>query len=104
MLTPRIVIPIAWTSVSLENPNSSGAIHCDVPPARGQEGPYRLMNSQPEEDRSPLSKSGTQDVGLAVSFDVTVRVVKPNLLFCIHQRDSEGIGGCEWECRWLGRA
>ena len=31
-----------------------------------------------------------------------VRVVKPNLLFCVHQRDSEGISGCERECRGLG--
>ena len=31
-----------------------------------------------------------------------VRVAKPNLLFCIHQWDSEGICRCEWECRGLG--
>ena len=38
---------------------------------------------------------------LCVAF---VRVVMPNLLFCIHQWDSEGIGGCEWECRRLSRS
>ena len=33
-----------------------------------------------------------------------VRVVKPNLLFCIHQRDSEGVGRGEGESRRLSRA
>ena len=33
-----------------------------------------------------------------------VRVVMPNLLFCIHQWDSEGVCRCEWECRGLGRS
>ena len=32
----------------------------------------------------------------------SVRVVKPNLLFCIHQWDSEGVGRGEWECGGLG--
>ena len=34
----------------------------------------------------------------------SVRVVKPNLLFCIHQWDSEGVGGCEGESRRLSGA
>ena len=33
----------------------------------------------------------------------SVRVVRPNLLFCIHQRYSEGIGRGEGEYRWLSR-
>ena len=33
----------------------------------------------------------------------TVRVMKPNLLFCIHQWDSEGVCRCEWECGRLSR-
>ena len=33
--------------------------------------------------------------------DLSVRVVNPNLLFCIHQRNSEWICGSEWECRGL---
>ena len=32
-----------------------------------------------------------------------VRVVKPNLLFCIHQRNSEGVGRGEGKCGRLGR-
>ena len=32
-----------------------------------------------------------------------VRVVRPNLLFCVHQRYSEGVCGCEGEGRWLSR-
>ena len=34
---------------------------------------------------------------------VAVRVVKPNLLFCIHQRYSEGVCWGEGECRGLSR-
>ena len=29
--------------------------------------------------------------------------MKPNLLFCIHQRYSEGVCRGEWECGWLSR-
>ena len=36
--------------------------------------------------------------------EIAVRVVKPNLLFCIHQRDSEGIRRGEGECRRLSGA
>ena len=32
-----------------------------------------------------------------------IRVVRPNLLFCVHQRYSEGICRCEGESRRLGR-
>ena len=35
---------------------------------------------------------------------VRVRVVRPNLLFCIHQRDSEGICRGEGKCRRLSWA
>ena len=35
---------------------------------------------------------------------VTVRVVKPNLLFCIHQRNSEGVGRSKGEGRRLSGA
>ena len=30
--------------------------------------------------------------------EAPVRVVKPNLLFCVHQRNSEGVGWGEGEC------
>ena len=33
--------------------------------------------------------------------EVDVRVVRPNLLFCVHQRYSEGICWCEGESRGL---
>ena len=32
---------------------------------------------------------------------VTVRVIRPNLLFCIHQRNSEGVCRSKGKCRWL---
>ena len=35
---------------------------------------------------------------------IGVRVVKPNLLFCIHQWDSEGVGRSEGECGRLSGA
>ena len=34
----------------------------------------------------------------------SVRVVRPNLLFCVHQRYSEGVGQGEGESRWLSRS
>ena len=34
----------------------------------------------------------------------SVRVVKPNLLFCIHQRNSEGVCRSEWESGRLSRS
>ena len=33
-----------------------------------------------------------------------VRVIRPYLLFCIHQRNSEGVGRGEGKCRRLSRS
>ena len=33
--------------------------------------------------------------------NISVRVVKPNLLFCIHQRNREGVCRSKWECGGL---
>ena len=41
---------------------------------------------------------------LAGTLEERVRGVKPNLLFCIHQWDSEGIGRSEGESGWLSRS
>ena len=39
-----------------------------------------------------------QDFGIVLG---SVRVIRPNLLFCVHQRNSEGICRRKGECRGL---
>ena len=62
-----------------------------------ERNPRETEDQRWPDDRSP----GRTPVALQRH---NVRVVKPNLLFCIHQWDSEGVGRGEGECGRLGRA